>query len=266
MSDLIYEMREIFDVTIWSLVALAAVIILLFICKLLPKKTWPRKIADNVLKNPFLATIVITVVFAIATVWLWVNTNDEITLLAWSIVVGSIVGMITAYISIGQSNKSDFQQKQLIHLEYKPTLLITEYKRGFSDLINCNAEEHTFLLECISEHPAFGIKWFIWKTGDEILTVKVYDIEKSAVSIQIHTAVTGKQQEFSLFFDARMATKNLYLVAEFYDTLGNKCIQPFKLVVDALKQKLITEEIGFTVYHQSKSKKLKKKMQDRNRK
>jgi len=222
-----------------SIISVGVLVAILLILSVILRR---NRVGENlriILNSPIVILPAITLIILFATILIWIEF-DELTLMAWSIVLGSLVAMIATLSDFIQSKKSDELQKNIARLEYMPCLYLSQVKNKDFKLFSLfknkkHNSKQNFELECVSEHPAFGIKWFVWYSPKEVSENRYeksdYDKSKIELKTPIYTAVKGKR--YVLDVKLNFVYSTAILSAEYEDIAGNRYTQLFNLELDS---------------------------------
>jgi len=218
---------------IMVLIVLAVIVLLLFISRAIFKNTkYGRFVQQKILSNPFLSLYTALLTIGLATIWIWWEFEDETSLTAWSVIMSSAVVILTIVYSVIQSRNTFREQAALAQLELMPCLyvstLMTSSNIILTSRISKNATiRQTFTFECVSEHPAFDVNWFLWTNAVKPYQYKEYEKTKQKTPLRGYTAVKGKEYEMTISLDSTSLEQ--VLVAEYKDISRGVYVQTFDL-------------------------------------
>ncbi|MDR2599612.1 MAG: hypothetical protein LBC73_04995 [Oscillospiraceae bacterium] len=215
------------------LVVLIVIILLLFITRAIFKNTiYGRFVQHKILSNPFLSLYTALLTIGMTTIWIWWEFEDEISLIAWSVIMSSAVVILAIVYSVIQSRNTFREQAALAQLRFIPCLyvstLMTSSNIILTNRISKNSTiRQTFTIECVSEHPAFNINWFSWTNAAKPYLYKEYEKTKQKIPLRNYTAVKGKKCEITISLDSIHLEQ--VLVAEYKDINRGSYVQNFDL-------------------------------------
>ncbi|MCL2546167.1 MAG: hypothetical protein FWE06_03085 [Oscillospiraceae bacterium] len=218
---------------IMILIALAIVILLLFISRSVFKNTkYARFVQQKILGNPFISLFAILLTIGLATIWIWWEFEDEISLTAWSVIMSSAVVIMTITYSVIQSKNTFRQQAAFAQLGLMPCLYVTTSKNTAILTLPSGLKENqpfrqTFKIECISEYPAFDVNWFLWTSPTKPYLFREYEKSKVKIPTPTYTLVKGKSYQISL--NIENVHMEQVLVAEYKDISRSEYTQIFAL-------------------------------------
>lgn len=146
--------------------------------------------------------------------------------------MNSAVVILTIVYSVMQSKKTFHQQTALAQIGFVPCLYISTATNTnkiilSSNIIISDTHRQAFILECVSEHPAFDVNWFSWTNASKPYVYAEYEKAKKKMPTQSLTAVKGKTHEIVIELDTNHIKQ--VLVAEFKDINRIVYVQTFDL-------------------------------------
>ena len=237
-------------------IAIAIILFITIICvpiaSIFNKKI--RGLFMQVIKNPIAPLAVAALLVGLMAIWFW-DIGDELGLIAWIGIAGQITALSTIMAGINQYRANTHLQQEENKLKMQPCVILTKGNCANTVLVDDKDEksipriEQNFEYECVSEYPAFGLKWYSWRVNTKQgLDISDYEKHKRKITTSALTAVKGQVNTF-VFADHlyKDETAGDYiaptLVAEFTDIRHNKYFQLFSLKLSATLKQLEIDEI-----------------------